>query len=166
MGDSLLSGAAWAKTEYSKRLSGRRSRDTKPELEIRRRLRALGVGGYRVHRKVAGYTADIVFPGPGVAVHVDGCFWHGCPQHYRAPGPGPNSGRWAEKVERNRERDARADELARAAGWTVVRVWEHEDPGQAADRIRWEVSNARAVRRSRGARRSGPRTSRPRSGCS
>lgn len=82
-------------------------------------------------------TADVVFPSRRVAVFVDGCFWHGCPEHHRIPHA--NRGYWESKVERNRARDADTDSALRAAGWTVVRVWEHEDPVDAADRVEQAV---------------------------
>jgi len=74
-----------------------------------------------------------VFPGPRVAVFVDGCFWHGCPEH--ASWPKANAQWWRVKIEANRRRDRDTDERLTRAGWEVVRVWEHEDPGQAAGRI-------------------------------
>lgn len=68
-----------------------------------------------------------------VAAFVDGCFWHGCPEHRTLPKS--NRDWWAQKLERNRLRDQETNALLRAAGWTVVRVWEHEPPTEAADVI-------------------------------
>lgn len=68
-----------------------------------------------------------------VAVYVDGCFWHGCPQH--GTWPKRNSDFWRNKIEANVRRDRETDSSLAAAGWTSVRVWEHEDPVAAADRI-------------------------------
>jgi DNA mismatch endonuclease, patch repair protein len=76
---------------------------------------------------------DIVFSRQRVAVFVDGCFWHGCPQHCQQPKA--NAAWWAEKLERNRRRDQDTDAALTAAGWTVVRVWEHDDPRKAAEDI-------------------------------
>lgn len=70
--------------------------------------------------------ADVVFTRSKVAVYVDGCFWHGCPDHGSAPRA--NAGYWAAKLARNRARDDDTDRRLTAAGWTVVRVWEHENP--------------------------------------
>ena len=76
---------------------------------------------------------DIVFTRKRVVVFVDGCFWHGCPDHSRVPSA--NAGYWAPKLARNAERDREQAALLRAAGWQVVRVWEHEDVTEAVSRI-------------------------------
>jgi DNA mismatch endonuclease, patch repair protein len=109
--------------------------DTKPEQAIRSALHRLGLRFRKHQRPVAGIrcTADVVFPRSRVAVFVDGCFWHGCPQH--GTRPKTNSHYWDAKLARNGERDRRNDVLLRDAGWTVVRVWEHEAPIAAAQRI-------------------------------
>jgi DNA mismatch endonuclease (patch repair protein) len=78
-------------------------------------------------------TADIVFPRRRLAVFIDGCFWHQCPEHSHVPRA--NSGYWARKLARNVERDARVTRLMTEAGWTVVRIWEHVPAEQAADQI-------------------------------
>ena len=124
-------------------MQGNRSRDTAPELAIRRLLHAMGLR-YRVAtRPLAGVrrTADIVFGPAHVAVFVDGCFWHGCPEHSSMPKT--NTDYWQPKLQRNAERDRETDRLLTASGWLAIRVWEHEDPGKAARRI------ARAVARRR-----------------
>ncbi|MDX6593626.1 MAG: mismatch endonuclease, patch repair protein [Gaiellales bacterium] len=77
--------------------------------------------------------ADIVFPSAKAAVFVDGCFWHGCPEH--ATHPKRNAAFWTEKILRNQTRDQETDSLLTEAGWCAIRVWEHEDPDQAAERI-------------------------------
>jgi DNA mismatch endonuclease (patch repair protein) len=125
-----------------RRMSVQRRHDTAPELAVRRALHALGLR-YRVHvRPLADLRrqADVVFTRARVAVFVDGCFWHGCPDHGRRR-HGVNGWYWPDKIARNQRRDADTDEQLRRAGWTVVRVWEHEPPGEAAARV------ARAVRR-------------------
>jgi DNA mismatch endonuclease (patch repair protein) len=71
-----------------------------------------------------------VFKQARLAVFVDGCFWHGCPEHCRRPGS--NSEYWTAKIDRNVERDRAVDEALHADGWTVMRFWEHEDPSEAA----------------------------------
>ena len=117
-------------------MRGNRNRDTRPELAVRSAVHALGLR-YRVAaRPIAGVrrSADLVFRRRRVAVFVDGCYWHGCPDHFVLPRT--NVDYWAAKIERNRERDAETDALLAEAGWTVVRVWEHEDPRQGADRVR------------------------------
>jgi DNA mismatch endonuclease (patch repair protein) len=106
-------------------LSGRRKENTAPEIALRKALHAAGAR-FRLHRKLAtGCTPDIVLPSRHLAVFVDGCFWHNCPQHARkTPWTGPNAELWATKMERNRGRDERSTELAMELGWRVVRVWE------------------------------------------
>lgn len=103
-----------------------RGRDTSPELAVRRSLHALGLR-YRVDFAPLGgrRRADIVFTRQRTAVFIDGCFWHGCPDH--ATIPKSNVAYWAPKLRRNFERDRETDSLLRAAGWTVLRYWEHED---------------------------------------
>lgn len=113
------------------------SRDTAPELAVRRLLHRRGLR-YRVHlRPVPSLrrTADIVFTRARVAVFVDGCFWHGCPHCYGQRQHKTNAWYWPEKIQRNRTRDEDTDAKLVAAGWDVVRVWEHEVPDAAADRI-------------------------------
>jgi DNA mismatch endonuclease (patch repair protein) len=97
-------------------------KDTRPELRLRKALWARGLR-YRLGVRLPG-SPDIVFIGPQVAVFVDGCFWHGCPDHYRSPKT--NTEFWDEKIRRNRDRDARVDCQLHQAGWAVVRVWSHE----------------------------------------
>lgn len=112
-----------------------RSRDTAPELALRRELHRLGLR-YRVNArpiKAVRRTADVVFTRRKVAVFVDGCFWHGCPEHYRAPSA--NSTYWGDKRARNVARDLEVNTLLEDAGWCVVRVWEHESPASAAHRV-------------------------------
>ncbi|MGW4030445.1 very short patch repair endonuclease [Streptomyces sp. NPDC004838] len=112
-----------------------RSRDTKPELALRRAVHARGMR-YRVAVRPlpkVRRTADLVFSKLKVAVFLDGCFWHGCPDHHSKPAA--NAGYWSEKVRRNRERDAETDQMLRDAGWIPIRIWEHEDPSVAADLI-------------------------------
>lgn len=124
-------------------MRGNRSRDTRPELALRRHVHALGLR-YRVHRRplpTLRRTADLVFIAARVAVFVDGCFWHGCPEHHV---PSKSSARWwADKVAGNRARDVDTDRRLREAGWTALRVWEHEDPQQAALRVSEAVTEAR-----------------------
>lgn len=116
-------------------MQGNRRRDTKPEMAVRRAVHALGLR-YRVDaRPLAGLNrrADLVFTRSKVAVFIDGCYWHGCPQHGTTART--NSGYWGPKIQRNRERDAETDTLLHQAGWEVLRFWEHETPKDAAERI-------------------------------
>lgn len=110
-------------------------RDTTPERQLRAILHARG-RRYFVHRRPVPSLrreADLVFPGARVAVFVDGCFWHSCPDHGTAPIR--NDSFWADKLIGNRNRDADTDLRLAEAGWLSIRVWEHEDPSAAADRI-------------------------------
>ncbi|RJQ72290.1 very short patch repair endonuclease [Pseudonocardiaceae bacterium YIM PH 21723] len=123
-------------------MQSNKGRDTKPELAVRRAVHALGLR-YRVSaRPLSAFrrTADMVFAGPKVAVFIDGCFWHGCPEHHTSAKT--NASFWADKVTRNRARDRETDEALRAAGWEPLRFWEHEDPHVAAARVA-EVVRAR-----------------------
>lgn len=112
-----------------------RRRDTSPELRVRQELFRRGLR-YRVDlAPLPGMRsrADVVFTRARVAVFVDGCFWHRCPLH--ATDPKANSGWWRSKLDANVQRDRATDERLRSAGWAVVRVWEHESAGTAADTI-------------------------------
>lgn len=111
------------------------TRDTTPEVAIRRALHAMGLR-YRINARVLPglrRRADIVFSRRRVAVFVDGCFWHRCPVH--ATDPKANAEWWAEKLARNVVRDRETDTRLLAEGWSVIRIWEHEDPLAAAQRI-------------------------------
>lgn len=121
-----------------------RGKDTGPELAVRKLLYQRGLR-YRVNAKPVAEIrrrADVVFPGDRVAVFVDGCFWHGCPEHYRPAVR--NASFWREKIEGNRRRDAETNEKLVAAGWTVIRVWEHDEPVLAAERIFQRLCKIRA----------------------
>jgi DNA mismatch endonuclease (patch repair protein) len=110
-------------------------RDTKPELELRRAVHARGLR-YFVNRRPmreVRRTADLLFPRLRVAVFLDGCFWHGCPEHHTIAKT--NAAFWADKVATNRRRDGDTNARLEAAGWTVIRVWEHEPVDRAATRI-------------------------------
>lgn len=114
-------------------MAAQRRRDTGPEMALRRALHARG-HRYRVDATlpVHGLTrrrADLLFTRAKVAVFVDGCFWHACPQH--ATQPANNAGWWAEKLRKNVARDQETDVTLQANGWTVVRIWEHESTDTA-----------------------------------
>lgn len=125
-------------------------RDTKPEIALRREVHARGLR-YRVDRSpipALRGRADLVFQGAQVAVYVDGCFWHACPEH----GTLPKSNRewWRHKLESNTARDVHTDELLRAAGWEVIRVWEHDDVLVTAALIESAVRRRSGGRSARG----------------
>jgi DNA mismatch endonuclease (patch repair protein) len=116
-------------------MSRQARRDTAPEIALRRVLHRRGLRyrvGIRPIPQLRG-SADIVFTAARVAVYVDGCFWHMCPEHSTMPAN--NAAWWKAKLEGNRARDRRTDEVLRAHGWRVVRVWEHEDAEEAAERV-------------------------------
>jgi len=118
-----------------RRLGAQRTRDTAPELALRRELHRRG---RRFHVDRAPLTglrrrADLVFPRSKVAVYVDGCFWHCCPRH--ATHPKNNAAWWATKLAANVARDRDTDARLGAAGWVIVRVWEHQKPADAADLV-------------------------------
>lgn len=133
------SDASWASSPSARKVMlGNRKRDTRPELAIRRLVHRLGLR-YRVNARppvqltVRGATADLLFPRARVAVYIDGCFWHGCPQHFEPPRT--HSSYWGPKIDRNQARDRVIDRELQAAGWVVLRIWEHEDPEEAARRV-------------------------------
>lgn len=120
----------------SRRMSSLKRRDTAPELAVRRRLHAAGLR-YRVAFPVPGQrrrTIDIAFTGKKLAVFIDGCFWHGCPEHGTAPAA--NADWWVAKIDANRARDADTDRLLNELGWLSLRFWEHEDPSKVSAIIR------------------------------
>jgi len=109
-------------------MSDARRRDTKPEIDVRRLLHARGLR-YRVAYPVPGMprrSIDIAFTKTKVAVFLDGCFWHGCPDH--GTRPKANADWWDAKLQRNATRDQETDDFLRGAGWRVLRFWEHEAP--------------------------------------
>lgn len=119
----------------SKRMSAAKRRDTEAEIGLRRQLHARGLR-YRVAFPVPGQrrrTIDIAFTRQRVAVFVDGCFWHGCPDHGTTPRA--NNEWWATKLGANQARDRDTDRLLAAMDWVVVRVWEHEPVDEAAGRV-------------------------------
>jgi DNA mismatch endonuclease (patch repair protein) len=118
-----------------RRMSIARRKDTKPELDLRRLLHARGMR-YRVVYPVPGRprrSIDVAFTRAKVAVFVDGCFWHACPDHRTQPRA--NSEWWTAKLARNVARDRETDEHLTALGWTVLRFWEHENMGNAAEAV-------------------------------
>jgi DNA mismatch endonuclease, patch repair protein len=115
-------------------MAGIRSRDTKPEMALRSALHRLG---YRFRKdyaiRVDGklIRPDIAFTKRRIAIFVDGCFWHCCPEHGRQPQV--NGEYWSPKLRRNVARDSEQTRALEAAGWIVVRFWEHDDPTCAVD---------------------------------
>nr|WP_269089224.1 very short patch repair endonuclease [Mycobacterium avium] len=127
---------SWASSPATRAtMLANRSRDTGPELAIRSILHSRGLR-YRVNfRPLANRrnTADIVFTKRKIAVFVDGCYWHGCPEHYWASKT--NVDYWEPKIKQNRARDENFTAALVGEGWRVIRIWEHESPKDAADRV-------------------------------
>lgn len=116
-------------------MQANQSRDTRPELAVRRILHASGLR-YRVHIRPLPElrrSADVVFTRARIAVFIDGCFWHGCPTHFRVPAS--NVAYWELKISTNRKRDVETTHFLEDGGWTVLRFWEHEDPATVAGAI-------------------------------
>ena len=107
----------------SEQMSRIRGRNTEPERLLRSMLWRAGLR-YRIHLKTPAGRPDVVFPGARVAVFVDGCFWHGCPEHYVRPRS--SEGFWAGKLKENVARDVRQTAILEDMGWRVCRFWEHE----------------------------------------
>lgn len=121
------------------RMVRQKTADTTPELAVRKRLHRMGLR-FRVGLPVPDIprrSIDIAFTKAKVAVFMDGCFWHGCPQHHVAPKA--NAGWWNEKIARNVLRDRETGEHLRLFGWMVLRFWEHEDAGAVSAAIADEV---------------------------
>ncbi|MBQ0867865.1 very short patch repair endonuclease [Streptomyces smyrnaeus] len=144
--ESLPEGS-WASSAARRRnMQAIRSRDTTPERRIRQLVHARGAR-YRVSARPLPdlrRTADMVFRSAKIAVFIDGCYWHGCAEHYVPPKT--NSGYWSDKVARNIARDRDTDQKLKEAGWLVLRFWEHEDSDACADKILTEVRDRRRRR--------------------
>lgn len=130
--------ASWASNSgVARSMRSNRRKDTKPEIAIRSLLHNQGLR-YRVDfAPLASHKrrrADIVFTRLKIAVFIDRCFWHGCPEH--ATYPKRNEDYWLPKLARNIERDRETDAILREAGWTVIRIWEHEDVERAVESIK------------------------------
>jgi len=135
---------SWASSAANRRsMLGNRSRDTAPELALRRLVHAAGLR-YRVAAKpLPGMrrTADLLFGPTHVAVFVDGCFWHGCPEHFVPPKTNPDY--WREKIGRNVQRDRDTDSRLAEADWLVLRFWEHQPAETCAKSVVQAVSARR-----------------------
>lgn len=125
-------------------MQANRSRDTKPELTVRSALHGLGLR-YRVAIApvpALRRRADIVFTKAHVAIFIDGCFWHGCPEHGRSSF-NHNADYWPAKIAANMDRDVDTTERLRCAGWTVLRFWEHENVAEVVETIQHILSTSK-----------------------
>lgn len=133
---------SWASSEANRKsMRGNKGRDTQPELAVRRLLHARGFR-YRVNFRLERdlrRTADLVFTRARVAVFIDGCYWHGCPEHYTAPAT--NAPYWQDKVSTNRTRDAETNRILTERGWTVLRFWEHQPAVSVAESVAEAVAS-------------------------
>lgn len=132
--------------ETSRRMAKVRQQGTDAEIALRSELYRRGLRyrvGYEVLKKPRR-VADVAFPGLKIAVFVDGCFWHGCPEH--ATWPKRNAEFWRQKIETNRLRDADTNSRLQKIGWTVLRFWEHESLIEASDRVAKAVAMAKTRR--------------------
>lgn len=134
LGSALPPAPAATSAAVRRVMQANRGRDTKPEVALRSELHRRGLR-FRKSWSPPGLRSrgDVAFPARRVIVFIDGCFWHRCPEH--GVQPATNSSYWKAKLDRNVARDRRNDESLAKAGWTVVRVWEHEPAQSAADRI-------------------------------
>lgn len=138
-----LSSPKPASDDVSRRMSVTPQKDTSAEMAIRKRLHSMGLR-YRVDYPVLKKprrVADIVFTGIQIAVFVDGCFWHGCPDH--GTWPKNNADFWRNKILANQVRDKDTNDRLKELGWTVIRIWEHDDPENAARKIARSVTAAK-----------------------
>lgn len=132
--------------ETSRRMAKVRQKGTDAEIALRKELYRAGLR-YRVDYgvlKKPRRVADVAFPGLKIAIFVDGCFWHGCPEH--ATWPKQNAEFWRQKIEKNRLRDADTNSRLLEVGWTVLRFWAHESPVEATQAVAKLVAMARAER--------------------
>lgn len=138
--------SSWAVSEATRRsMQGNRGRDTGPEIAVRRVVHSRGLR-YRVDARplpALNRRADLVFSRAKVAVFIDGCFWHGCPDHHTVAKA--NATYWAEKVASNRQRDLDTSERLREAGWLVLRFWEHQPSSEVAEAVVRAVQERRGV---------------------
>lgn len=150
---TLARSESWASSEGVRRsMQGNKSQGTAPELALRRAVHALGLR-YRVGTRPLpdlNRRADLVFRRARVAVFLDGCYWHGCPEHFVAPKS--HQEYWDSKIGRNVSRDQDTNQRLTEAGWVVARIWEHEDVHLAsrrvAEAVRAALGSGKASRRS------------------
>lgn len=121
--------------DASRRMAATRGSNNRVDRTLRSMLHRRGLRFWVQRRLIPGSTrsVDIVFPRARLAVFVDGCFWHACPIH--GTKPKANAEWWREKLGQNKERDRDSNKRLHELGWQVLRIWEHEDPRRAADRI-------------------------------
>jgi DNA mismatch endonuclease (patch repair protein) len=125
----------YPKNIRSRVMANIRSKNTKPEIKLRKLLWSAGIRGYRIHYKLLG-KPDIVFNKKKIAIFIDGCFWHKCPLDFQEPKTRKEY--WMKKIQMNIERDKKVNDQLQSDGWTVVRIWEHmmrKEPEKVVARI-------------------------------
>ena len=124
-----------SKEQRAYNMSKIRGKNTGPEIKLRKLLWAAGIRGYRVHYNLPG-KPDIVFVKKKIVIFIDGCFWHKCPIDFQEPETRKEF--WMKKINSNVERDERNNRQLSDAGWTIIRIWEHEmrkEPEKVVQRI-------------------------------
>jgi len=142
-----MPGLIPSSSDVSRRMAKVRQTGTDAELALRQEMYRIGLR-YRINYEVLRKprrVADVAFPGRKIAVFIDGCFWHGCPEH--ATWPKRNADFWRLKIETNRRRDADTNARLQANGWTALRFWSHESPVEAAKTVALMVAKADTKRR-------------------
>lgn len=137
MGEDLRRFHGLTRSQLMARIRSRNNKKT--ELALLRMLKAHSISGWRRHEPLPG-RPDFVFRAERVAVFVDGCFWHGCPRHYKPPTTRPAF--WRAKIEQNQARDRRVSRSLRRAGWKVLRLWECDLTARNALRTQRRIVNA------------------------
>jgi DNA mismatch endonuclease (patch repair protein) len=136
---------SWASSPGNRRsMLGNRGKDTSPELAVRRLLHRSGLR-YRVDVRPIQQLrrkADVVFPRQKIAVFIDGCFWHACPEHF--VWPKSNVEYWQKKIGGNKTRDIETSAKLESQGWTVLRYWSHDPPETIAHDVQRAVGRARS----------------------
>lgn len=138
--------SSWASSPGVRRsMRSNRPKDTALEISFRSALHQSGLRFFKHRRPVPGIRceADVLFPRVYLAIFIDGCFWHGCPEH--ATRPVVHGDWWATKLDRNKERDRLNDQKLRDAGWTVLRIWEHESADSAAQMVCRQITQLRTA---------------------
>ncbi|QQG48730.1 MAG: very short patch repair endonuclease [archaeon] len=131
--------------QRSLNMSRIRGRNTSPERIVRAGLKDAKITDYRIHSSLPG-KPDIVFPKARLAVFIDGCFWHRCPEDYQEPDTRKDF--WRKKIAGNVLRDRHVDGILTGTGWTVMRIWEHDVKARPEHVIRLLAAGLKKSRRS------------------
>ena len=141
----VATSGSWASSDGVRRaMRSNRPKDTMPEVAVRSALQRAGLRFRKHYRPLKGVRCevDVAFTRWRVAVLIDGCFWHGCPEH-KTTRPATNAIWWSTKLDNNRARDRKNDELLAAAGWMVMRFWEHTRPDEVVVAVMASLASRR-----------------------